>query len=92
MPDATHLTAIGGWDGYALNLECSEDDSVWVESQIDPSGGWVTGPMAYVDGFICLAGVRQWVSHDSGRTWLVRPASGSLPTSRSTASLSGSGI
>jgi hypothetical protein len=73
-PDSTHLTAIGSWDGCALLLDRSGNDSVWVESQIDPLGGWVTGPMAYVDGFIYLAGLRQWVSHDSGRSWLVRPS------------------
>jgi hypothetical protein len=74
MPDTMHLTAIGSWDGYALSLERSGSDCLWVETQIDPLGGWVTGPMAYVDGFICLAGTRQWVSHDSGRTWQVRPS------------------
>ncbi len=73
MPDTMHLTAIGSWDGYVLSLELSGDDSVWVESRID-SFCWVTGPMAYVDGFICLAGARQWVSHDSGRSWVVRPS------------------
>lgn len=74
LPDTMHLVALGSWDGYALFFErLNGDSSVWVESLIDPLGGWVTGPMAYVNGFIYLAGVRHWVSFDSGRTWQVRP-------------------
>ncbi|MFH1010636.1 MAG: T9SS type A sorting domain-containing protein, partial [bacterium] len=35
---------------------------------------WVSGPLAYVHGFLYLAGSHQWVSRDSGRTWEVRPS------------------
>ncbi len=79
LPDTAHLTAFGSWDGYDLHWEAWFDtvDSMvhsdWTETQIDP-GGWVTGPMACVGGFLYAVGARQWVSHDTGRTWEIRPS------------------
>ncbi len=82
LPDTAHLTALGSWDGYDLFWEAwievdstgdSTVHSAWTETLIDP-GGWVTGPMACVGGFLYAVGTRQWVSSDTGRTWQVRPS------------------
>ncbi|MBU1937724.1 hypothetical protein KKG05_10035, partial [bacterium] len=79
LPDSAYLTALGSWDGYDLYAEAWYDtvDSLirwnWTETRIDP-GGWVTGPMACVGGFLYAVGTRQWVSQDTGRTWEIRPS------------------
>lgn len=76
-PDSMHMNAFGSWDGYALYSKRRWSGGTyvrdWTETFIDPFG-WVTGPMAFRDGFFYLAGVRQWMSYDSGLTWEIRPS------------------
>jgi len=73
LPDTLHLTAFGSWDGFASSFEREDVNSAWEVTNVDTLGGWVTGPMAYMNGFVYLAGTNHWVSFDSGRTWQVRP-------------------
>jgi len=81
LSDTGHLAVLGSWDGYgqygrarydtgssSLRWDWEEEDLV-----IDP-GGWVTGSMACIGGFVYAVGARQWVSQDSGRTWEIRPS------------------
>ncbi len=83
-PDTMHLSALGSWDGYALfyghftvtipsdSDTVTIDTTMWVETLLDPYN-WVSGPLAYQNGFLYSVGSHQWVSFDSGRTWEVRP-------------------
>ncbi|MBM3324733.1 MAG: hypothetical protein FJY66_03610, partial [Calditrichaeota bacterium] len=77
LPDTARMSVLGSWDGYALfsqHIRTHNLDTIlWTETYLDPFN-WVSGPLAYVNGFLYLAGSHQWVSRDSGRTWEVRPS------------------
>jgi hypothetical protein len=49
-------------------------DSTWKQMSLNDLDGWVTGPMAYTDGRIYLAGSSQWVSFDGGLHWRTHPS------------------